>query len=215
MAGRELRHRRHVAAALVAGQRTARMEAAAGRRVGKVGRRARQRLPWARYRPAAAGWRSGARYRDAAVGGRRRRVRPSSTRRPPYMMPRRSARLACTAMSWVTKMTEEPSSRCTEWIIASTPFWTTTSSAVVGSSAMMNSGRQTVASAMVDALAHAARQLVRIGVEHAGFEVQALQMRAHDGRETPASTCRCGGRRSRRRRGASGAPGSARSSSPA
>ena len=65
------------------------------------------------------------------------------------MMPRRSARLACTDMSWVTNRIDEPSSRWISWIIARTSFWTTTSSAVVGSSAMMNSGRQTVASAMV------------------------------------------------------------------
>ena len=65
------------------------------------------------------------------------------------MMPRRSARLACTAMSWVTNSIDEPSSRWTSRIIASTPFCTITSSAVVGSSAMMNSGRQTVASAIV------------------------------------------------------------------
>ena len=52
-------------------------------------------------------------------------------------------------MSWVTKIIDEPISRCTSRIIASTSFCTTTSSAVVGSSAMMNSGRQTVASAMV------------------------------------------------------------------
>ena len=65
------------------------------------------------------------------------------------MMPSRSARLACTAMSCVTKIIDEPISRWISRIIASTSFCTTTSSAVVGSSAMMNSGRQTVASAMV------------------------------------------------------------------
>ena len=38
-----------------------------------------------------------------------------------------------------------------------------------------------------DALAHAAGELVRIGVEHVGVELQALQMRAHDVAGTPAS----------------------------
>jgi hypothetical protein len=52
-------------------------------------------------------------------------------------------------MSCVTNSTEEPISRCSRRIMPSTPFCTTTSSAVVGSSAMMNSGRQTVARAMV------------------------------------------------------------------
>ena len=57
--------------------------------------------------------------------------------------------LACTDMSWVTKSIDEPISRWISRISASTSFCTTTSSAVVGSSAMMNSGRQMVASAIV------------------------------------------------------------------
>ena len=65
------------------------------------------------------------------------------------MMPSRSVTLACTPMSCVTRIIEEPISRCTSRIMASTSFCTTTSSAVVGSSAMMNSGRQTLASAIV------------------------------------------------------------------
>jgi hypothetical protein len=77
-----------------------------------------------------------------------------------------------------------PSSRWIPWIIASTPFCTTTSSAVVGSSAMMNSGRQTVASGdrhrwrmPPEARADRRRDI--------GREVQALQMRR--------TTCRnCG-----------------------
>ena len=47
------------------------------------------------------------------------------------------------AMSWVTKRIDEPISRCTSRIMPSTSFCTTTSSAVVGSSAMMNPGWQT------------------------------------------------------------------------
>ena len=65
------------------------------------------------------------------------------------MMPMRSATWACTPMSWVTRSTDEPISRWTSRIMSSTSFCTTTSSAVVGSSAMMNSGRQIVASAIV------------------------------------------------------------------
>ena len=92
------------------------------------------------------------------------------------MMPSRSAMLAWTDMSCVTKMIEEPSSRCTSRIIARTPFCTTTSSAVVGSSAMMNSGRQIVASAIVDALAHPAGKLVRVSIEHRRLQPKASQM---------------------------------------
>ncbi len=76
-------------------------------------------------------------------------VGASSTSRPAYMMPSRSVTLAWTVRSWVTKTIEEPISRCASRIIFSTSFWTTTSSAVVGSSAMMNSGWHTVASAIV------------------------------------------------------------------
>ena len=51
-------------------------------------------------------------------------------------------------MSWVTKISDDFSSRCTSRIMPSTPFCTMTSSAVVGSSAMISSGLQTVASAI-------------------------------------------------------------------
>ena len=69
--------------------------------------------------------------------------------RPAYMMPMRSAMLACTLMSWVTNTTDDCSDRRISSSSASTSFCTTTSSAVVGSSAMMKPGRHTVASAMV------------------------------------------------------------------
>ena len=65
------------------------------------------------------------------------------------MMPSRSVTLACTPMSWVTRIIDERISRCTSRSMPSTSFCTTTSSAVVGSSATMKSGRQTLASAMV------------------------------------------------------------------
>ena len=64
-------------------------------------------------------------------------------------MPIRSAIAACTVMSWVTNMIDEPMRSWMPLISASTSCCTSTSSAVVGSSAMMNSGSQTVASAMV------------------------------------------------------------------
>ena len=65
------------------------------------------------------------------------------------MMARRSVSAACTPMSWVTNRSDEPISRWTLRIMPSTVFCTSTSSAVVGSSAMTNSGRQSVASAIV------------------------------------------------------------------
>ena len=42
---------------------------------------------------------------------------------------------------------------------------------------MMNSGSQTVASAIDDALAHAARELVRKGLQHVGAELQLVEVR--------------------------------------
>ena len=65
------------------------------------------------------------------------------------MMPSRSVTLACTPISCVTRIIDERISRWTSRSMASTSFCTTTSSAVVGSSAMMKSGRQTLASAIV------------------------------------------------------------------
>ena len=60
-----------------------------------------------RRRRCAAGWRSGARCRDGAARGRARPWRASSTSRPAYITPSRSHRWACTAMSWVTKISDD------------------------------------------------------------------------------------------------------------
>ena len=65
------------------------------------------------------------------------------------MTPSRSVIAAWTDMSCVTKMTDDLMRPCTSLISASTSCCTSTSSAVVGSSATMNSGSQIVARAIV------------------------------------------------------------------
>ena len=142
-------HGRHLAPADVHRQRAARMEAAAGRRVGQVGRRAGQA---GLRRRVADARQAGDEMRGVGMARRAQQVARSDPPRPAgpaYMTPSRSQRLACTARSCVTNSSDEPISCWISRIIASTPFCTTTSSAVVGSSAMMKSGRQTVASAIV------------------------------------------------------------------
>ncbi len=67
--------------------------------------------------------------------------------RPAYMTATRSAVSAITPMSWVISMTavpRSPHSRLSSWMICA---WIDTSSAVVGSSAISNSGSAHRASA--------------------------------------------------------------------
>ena len=99
--------RRHLGRALVDGERATRVEAAAGGRFGEVGRSPLERRLRRGVADARAARRPDGRCRDAAARRRCVRVGPSSTSRPAYMMPMRSAMLACTLMSWVTKTTDD------------------------------------------------------------------------------------------------------------
>ena len=93
------------------------------------------------------------------------------------MMPSRSAMLAWTAMSWVTKSIEEPISCCTSRIIAQHVLL---HHDVEGGGRLVGDDELRPADGGErdrHALAHAARELVRIGVEDRGRQVQPLEMR--------------------------------------
>ena len=97
---------------------------------------------------------------------RRRSSRTAQTRpAPAYITPRRSTNWAISPMSWPTRMTAAPSSPGPGRSVSITWRWTTTSSALVGSSAMMTFGAQADRDGDADALLHAAAELVR---EHVG-----------------------------------------------
>ena len=68
--------------------------------------------------------------------------------RPEYITATRSDVSAMTPMSWVTSITAVPWSRPSRLISAMICACTETSSAVVGSSAMMSSGSAAIASAI-------------------------------------------------------------------
>ena len=76
------------------------------------------------------------------------RIGATSTSRPAYMMPRRSTNCAIRPMSWPIRITAAPSSACTRPSVSITCRCTTTSSALVGSSAMITFGRRQIAMAM-------------------------------------------------------------------
>ena len=98
------------------------------------------------------------------------------------MMPSRSVRLAWTAMSCVTNRTEEPSSRCTSRIMREHALLhddVERGGRLVGDDEF---GPADGGERDRHALAHAAGQLVRIGVEHRGLEVQPLADGLDDGR---------------------------------
>ena len=131
----------------------------------------------------AAGSGSGAACRDASGGRRARAVGASSTRRPAYMMPSRSAMLACTDMSWVTKSIEEAISRWISRISAEHVLLhhdVERRGRLVGDDELGPADRR---ERDRDALAHAARELVRIGVEHARPQVQPVEVALDDARE--------------------------------
>ncbi len=73
---------------------------------------------------------------------------PISASRPAYMTATRSAVSAITPMSWVISMTAAPCSRQRRLSSMMICAWMETSSAVVGSSAMMSRGLMQSASAM-------------------------------------------------------------------
>ena len=82
--------------------------------------------------------------------------------RPQYITATRWATSATTPRSWVIRITAAPVSARRRASTASTCACTVTSSAVVGSSAMISCGRPDIAMAITAALAHAAGELVRI-----------------------------------------------------
>ena len=92
---------------------------------------------------------------------------PISTMRPAYITATRSAVSAITPMSCVISMTAVPCSRHSRFRSSMICAWIDTSSAVVGSSAMMSRGLRRERERDHDALAHAAGELVRIVIEAA------------------------------------------------
>jgi hypothetical protein len=74
---------------------------------------------------------------------------PDSTARPAYITWTRSAIPAITPRSWVIMMTAAPVSFCATFRTSSTWAWIVTSSAVVGSSAMITSGSLAIAIAII------------------------------------------------------------------
>ena len=146
--------------------RAARMEGAAGRDRGQARHRARDlRQPFGARRRASGSSPSGRACRDAAARLITSRTGPISTMRPAYITATRSAVSAITPMSWVISMMAVPCSRHSRFSSAMICAWTETSSAVVGSSAMTSSRLGGERQREHDALAHAAGELVRIGVD--------------------------------------------------
>ena len=116
--------------------------------------------------PQPAEWRPSARScRDGAGCCTTSRTGPISTMRPAYMTATRSAVSAITPMSWVISITAVPRSRHSRFRSAMICAWMETSSAVVGSSAISSVGLRTQRQRQHHALAHAARELVRVAVD--------------------------------------------------
>ena len=153
------RRRRSVPAAIGA----ARVERAARRRVAQVRRRPGDARSSPSARRSAAGTSSSApRCRDgAASGAAPRRARARRCRRA-YMIAIRSLSSTRSERSCVMKSTANPSSRCSSLIWSRISRWTTTSSAVVGSSMRSSSGLERERHRDDHALPHAARELVRV-----------------------------------------------------
>ena len=115
-----------------------------------------------RVRRAPECRRAGRAYRDARA--RRRWPRPGPSRRPrPHTSPRpASAMRATTPRSCVISTRPMPNSRCSSASRCRICAWMVTSSAVVGSSAMISDGLAHQRHGDHHALAQAARELVRI-----------------------------------------------------
>ena len=157
-----------VAAALV-GEGAARRERAARRQVCQSRHHAGDFRQPARGRglPRMHGRRGIDAEQAARVGMQRLREylldrRASSTLRPAYITITRCAVSATTPRSWVIRMSAVPSSRCSSRISSRICAWMVTSSAVVGSSAISSLGIAGQRHGDHRALAHAARELVRI-----------------------------------------------------
>ena len=94
-----------------------------------------------------------------------RRTGPSSATRPAYITSTRSQVSAMTDRSCVMRMSDRPSSRRSRSSSSRIWAWTMTSSAVVGSSPITIAGIAGERHRDHRPLAHAARQLVRIGAD--------------------------------------------------
>ena len=79
-----------------------------------------------------------------------RRVAPSSATWPAYITISRSEKWLTSDMSWVTKMTAKPNSRCSSLIWTISERCATTSSADVGSSMITRSGVNSMAMAIIE-----------------------------------------------------------------
>ena len=101
--------------------------------------------------------------------------------RPAYMTATRSAVSAITPMSWVISITAVPRSRHSRFSSAMICAWIETSSAVVGSSAISEIGLGAQRQRQHHALAHAARELVRIAVDALPGALDAGLLQQRDG----------------------------------
>ena len=129
--------------------------------------RARRGVGARRHFEVGQSSRAGPWCRGAPGRSNRSSALASSTLRPAYITTTRSAFSATTPMSWVIRMIAVPSVSCSSRIRSRICAWIVTSSAVVGSSAISSFGIARQRHRDHHALAHAARQLVRIGVHPA------------------------------------------------
>ena len=123
----------------------------------------------ARSRPCVYGWRAS--VNSSSVGA-------VSTIRPRYMTATRSQTWRTTAMLCAISSTVRPSCARSSSSRFSTVACTETSSAETGSSATSTSGSSASARAMLHALALAARELARIGVERPRAEADEVEQLA-------------------------------------
>ena len=177
---RARRQRRQLAAG-VERVRAAGPEGAARRPVGSATAARRRSTAGARRSvgPGAGSSRAAPTCRGAGGRRRSRRARPARPPSPPYMTSTRSAISATTPRSWVIRITE-PSSPRSSSSSSMICAWIVTSSAVVGSSAIRIRGRFGERHRDHRALAHAARELVRVAVHPLG--------RVGDARPRPSSS---------------------------
>ena len=103
--------------------------------------------------------------RVPGLGEQRPGRAPSRRSGPAYITAMSSVRPATTPRSWVTRIIAMNRSRCCSWSRSRICACTVTSSAVVGSSAKSSFGSAGDREGDHDALAHAARQLVRVLLE--------------------------------------------------
>ena len=163
--------------AALEGVRAARRERAARRQVRAAtaaGRGCRAAPSW---RPASAGCRSAGACTDGAAASRTSSTGPCSTSRPAYSTPIVSANWATRPMSWPISTTAACEPCCSRPSVCMTWRWTTTSRALVGSSATMILGWSAVAMAIAARCLWPPLSSCGIAVGHVGRQADLRQRR--------------------------------------